>query len=80
MLDALVTIATALFLTNFWSKWRYGYFDAFCAGVAIAFAFATPFLTEKLAPEIANLGIFGLEAGGALLGCLIYDTASFGGR
>lgn len=74
MFDALLTIGAALFMTKFWSNWRYGFFDYFCALVAVAGAFAAPLLFESLAPEAAELGIFGAESGGALLGCLIYDA------
>ncbi|QGM46581.1 hypothetical protein [Methylocystis heyeri] len=74
MFDALITIVTALFLTRFWSGWRYGFFDWFCAAAAVAGAFAAPPLLEALAPEAASLGVFGAESGGALLGCLLYDA------
>jgi len=42
MFDVLITIATGLFFTKYWSKWRYGYFDFFCAGAAIVGAFLLP--------------------------------------
>ncbi len=80
MLETLTTIGAALFMTNFWSNWRYGFFDYFCALVAVAGAFAAPALLESLAPEAAELGIFGAESGGALLGCLIYDALAVGRR
>ncbi len=80
MFDALVTICTALFFAKFWSKWRYGYFDYFCAAASIGCAFATPALIERFAPEFAALGLIEAEAGGAMLGCLIYDGLSFGWR
>jgi len=47
MFDVLITIATGLFFTKYWSKWRYGYFDLFCAGAAIVDAFLLPALVEK---------------------------------
>jgi hypothetical protein len=74
MFDALITIGGALFLTRFWSLWRYGFFDWFCAAAAIAGAFVAPALLEALAPEAASLGLFGAESGGALVGCLLYDA------
>ncbi|HXY59577.1 MAG TPA: hypothetical protein VEH76_13475 [Methylocystis sp.] len=77
MLSALATIATALFLTRFWSRWRYGFFDMFCALAAIAGAFALPLAAEKFVPELAELGIFAFDAGGALLGCLVYDHFAY---
>jgi len=80
MFDALFTVVTALFLTRFWSTWRYGFFDVFCAFAAIAGAFALPALAEKFAPEIAELGVFALDAGGALIGCLAYDHFASGLR
>ena len=80
MFDAIMTIAGALFLTKFWSIWRYGYFDFLCAAAAIACAFAAPLLMEKFAPSVAELGIFGAESAGALIGCLFYDAVAFGRR
>ncbi len=80
MIDVVITVATALFLTRFWSKWRYGHFDYFCAGAAIGGAFALPALAEKFVPEFADLGMMEFDAGGALVGCLIYDGLSFGWR
>jgi hypothetical protein len=77
MLDALITIGGALFMTKFWSLWRYGYFDWFCAAAAVAGAFIAPALLETLAPEAAALGVFGAEPGGALVGCVIYDALAY---
>jgi len=77
MFDALMTCATALFLANFWSKWRYRFFDVFCASVAIVGAFALPALAERFTPQLVQLGVLGFDAGGALLGCLIYDAVSY---
>jgi hypothetical protein len=77
MLDAAVTIATAFFLAHFWSKWRYGFVDALCVAAALACAFVLPVLAERFAPELADLGVLAFDAGGALLGCLIYDTLSY---
>jgi len=51
MFDVLITIATGLFFTRYWSKWRYGYFDFFCGGAAIVGAFLLPALAEKFVPE-----------------------------
>ena len=73
MLEAIVTIATALLMTRFWSKLRYGFFDAFCALAATVGAFVTPLVAQKLAPELVEFGVLALDAGGALLGCLVYD-------
>jgi hypothetical protein len=80
MFDVLITIATGLFFTKYWSKWRYGYFDFFCAGAAIVGAFLLPALVEKFVPEFSDLGVIAFDAGGALVGCLLYDAASFGWR
>ena len=80
MFDAIMTIGGALFLTKFWSIWRYGYFDFLCAAAAIACAFAAPLLMEKFAPSLAELGIFGAEFRSALIGCLFYDAVAFGRR
>jgi hypothetical protein len=77
VLDAVVTCATALFLANFWSQWRYRFFDCFCAVAATIGAFLLPALAERLAPALADLGILAFDAGGALLGCLIYDAAAW---
>ena len=77
MLSVLATIATALFLSRFWSTWRYGFFDLFCALAAGAGAFLLPVLAECFVPEIADLGLFGLDAGGAFIGCLIYDHFAY---
>jgi hypothetical protein len=80
MFDVLITIATGLFFTKYWSKWRYGYFDFFCAGAAIVCAYLLPVLVEKFVPEFSDLGLIAFDSGGALLGCLLYDAASFGWR
>jgi hypothetical protein len=80
MFDVLITIATGLFYTKYWSKWRYGYFDYFCAAASIIGAFLLPELAEKLFPEFSELGVIAFDSGGALLGCLIYDALSFGWR
>ncbi len=80
MFDALMTIGTALFMTKFWSNWRYGYFDFFCAAAAVACAFAAPALMERFAPTVAELGVFGAESAGALLGCVLYDTLHYSRR
>jgi hypothetical protein len=77
MFDVLMTLATALFLANFWSKWRYRFFDVFCALAATAGSFILPALAERFAPELAQLGILGFDAGGALLGCLAYDSLAY---
>jgi MFS-type transporter involved in bile tolerance (Atg22 family) len=77
VLDALITCATALFLANFWSQWRYRFFDYFCAVAAIVGAFALPALAERFTPALADLGILAFDAGGALLGCLVYDAAAW---
>ena len=50
MLDALITCVTALFLANFWSQWRYRFFDYFCAVAAIVGAFALVY------PGLASIG------------------------
>jgi hypothetical protein len=39
-----------------------------------------PALAEKFVPEFSDLGVIAFDAGGALLGCLLYDAASFGWR
>ena len=77
MLDALITCGTALFLANFWSKWRYKFFDIVCAIVATLFAFVLPQLAEKFTPELVRLGVLGFDTGGALLGCLLYDAIAY---
>ena len=77
MLDALITCVTALFLANFWSQWRYRFFDYFCAVAAIVGAFALPVLAERFTPALAELGLLAFDAGGALLGCLVYDAAAW---
>lgn len=65
MLDVLLTCATALFLSHFWSQWRYQFFDYFCAVAAIAGAFVLPALAERMTPALADLGILAFDAGGA---------------
>jgi hypothetical protein len=78
MLDTLITCATALFLANFWSQWRYRFFDYSCAVAAIVGAFALPALAERLTPALADLGLLAFDAGGALIGCLVDDAAAYG--
>jgi hypothetical protein len=74
LFDALYSFGVALFITNFWSKWRYGFFDLFCAAAAIAGAFATPLLIERYFKLLSEIGGLEAETGGALLGCLLYDA------
>ncbi len=73
MFDAIMTIATALFLARFWSSWRYRFFDYTCALAAIGGAFVVPLIAERYAPQLVDLGLLSLDAGGALIGCLVYD-------
>jgi hypothetical protein len=55
-------------------------FRFFLRGAAIVGAFLLPVLAEKFVPEFSDLGVMAFDAGGALLGCLLYDAASFGWR
>jgi hypothetical protein len=74
ILDALYAIGCALFITNFWSSWRYGFFDLLCAVAALVGAFVAPFLIEKYFKILSEVGGVEAETGGALIGCLIYDV------
>ena len=73
ILDALYAIGAALFITNFWSKWRYGFFDILCAVAALAGAFVAPVIITKYFKLLSEIGGVEAESGGALIGCLLYD-------
>ena len=77
MFEVLVTMTAALLIANFWSKWRYGFFDTSCGLVACIAAFGLPLLMAYFAPQIDNFWIVGFQVIGATLGCMIYDAGLF---
>ena len=73
MFSFALTGLTVLFLASMWSKLRYDFFDLFCFGAAFLGALIVPALVERYFPMLESVGGAPVDAGGALIGCLIYD-------
>ena len=73
MFDFAMTGLSAVFLAGMWSRLRYDFFDLFCFIFAFAGALLLPPLISRLFPALEEFGGAPLDAGGALIGCLIYD-------
>ncbi len=73
MFDFALTGLSVVFLAGMWSRLRYGHFDLFCFIAAFVCALALPPLIRRYFPMLEELGGAPLDAGGAFIGCLLYD-------
>jgi len=73
MFDFAITGLSTLFIASAWSKLRYDFFDLFCYIAAFVGALIVPALAARYFPMLEEVGGAPVDAGGALIGCLLYD-------
>lgn len=71
----LITAAKGVFVSYWWSKWRFGYFDLLMAVAAVIAVFLLPSVFHKFFPIMDGLAGVGASA---IIGCLVVDLVKNG--